>query len=234
MGALLFRHAAVRERFDLFGTNPLAVSNKSLIVVGIDVGAPRKGFHAVALRDGVYFQHAHMSDAAALACWVNETGAQIVAVDAPCRWSATGRARPAERALMSKGIWCFSTPSQQGANAHPKNHYSWMLAGAALFEALQPTHTLYAGEKLFPDTRVCFETFPHAIACAISGKILSAKNKRKDRSALLMSAGVVLPERAPIDLIDAALCALVGCYAAVNKINCYGEPYTGFIVVPAS
>lgn len=109
-----------------------------------------------------------------------------------------------------------------------------MLAGAALFEALQPTHALYAGNKLFSDTGVCFESFPHAIACALSGRVLSAKNKRKDRSALLMSAGVVLPEKSSIDLIDAALCALVGCYAAVNKINRYGESDTGFIVVPAS
>lgn len=234
MGALLILRAVELGRFDFDCAAPLPISKKSLIVVGVDVGAPRKGFHAVVLRDGVYFQHAHMSDAAALACWINDTGARIVAVDAPCRWSATGRARPAERELMSQGIWCFSTPTQQSAISHPKNHYAWMLAGAALFEALQPTHPLYAGEELFPDRGICFETFPHAIACALSGKVLSAKNKRKDRSALLASAGVVLPERASIDLIDAALCALVGSYAAVNKIKCYGESDTGFIVVPGS
>ena len=207
---------------------------EALIVVGVDVGAPRKGFHAVALREGAYFQHAHLNDGAALVHWVNDMGARIIAIDAPCCWSTTGRARPAERALMSQGIWCFSTPTQHGAISHPKNHYAWMLAGASLFEALQPTHRLFAGEQLFPDEGVCFETFPHAIACALSGKVLSAKNKRKDRSKLLERAGVVLPERASIDLIDAALCALVGCYAAVNKINCYGESDTGFIVVPAS
>jgi predicted RNase H-like nuclease len=201
-------------------------------VVGVDVGAPRKGFHAVALRGEVYFRHVHMSDAGALVRWINDIRAQIVAVDAPCRWSMTGRARPAERALMSRGIWCFSTPTQQGAISHHKNHYGWMLAGAALFEALQPTHALYASDKLLPDTGVCFETFPHAIACVLSGKILSAKNKRKDRSSLLKRAGVVLPERASIDMIDAALCALVAHHFGEQRVKYYGDFESGLIVVP--
>ena len=68
------------------------------IVVGIDVGGPRKGFHAVALRDGVYLDKFASPDPLALAAWCIQVGARAVAIDAPCRWSRTGRARPAERA----------------------------------------------------------------------------------------------------------------------------------------
>jgi predicted nuclease with RNAse H fold len=74
------------------------------IVAGVDVGGARKGFHAVALRDGVYLDKFAARDAVAVADWCRTVGARVIGVDAPCRWSLTGRARPAERALMAEGI----------------------------------------------------------------------------------------------------------------------------------
>lgn len=53
--------------------------------------------------------------------------AKDIGIDAPYRWSANGRARPAERQLISEGIWCFSSPTRQMAIDHPRNHFGWML-----------------------------------------------------------------------------------------------------------
>jgi hypothetical protein len=95
-----------------------------------------------------------------------------VGIDAPCRWGATGRARVAERELMKEKLWCFSTPTAEKAISHPKNYYGWMLAGAEAFKAMERTHRLYAGQ--LTGDRVCFETFPHAVSCAMSGKHVAA------------------------------------------------------------
>ena len=81
-----------------------------ITVVGIDVGGVRKGFHAVALRDGVYTGQLATGDVQELAHWCRSVvGASVIAIDAPCRWSSDGRARPCERELMRQGIFCFAT-----------------------------------------------------------------------------------------------------------------------------
>ena len=204
----------------------------SLTVAGIDVGSSRKGFHAVALRDGGYLDQIATRDAGQLRQWCLKVDARIIGVDAPCHWSLTGRARPAERELMAEKIWCFSTPTHAMALAHPKDHYGWMRAGAELFRLLKSTHELYDGGGATFGKRVCFETFPHAVACALRGEIVSAKNKQRDRSALLAAYGVNLPSGSSIDVIDAALCALVAKCFLMNKIRCYGDVVSGLIVVP--
>jgi len=88
------------------------LSDESDIVVGIDVGGPKKGFHAVALNEGRYREKFATPDAASMAEWCRCIGARAVGVDAPCCWSLTGRMRPAERALAAEGIHCFATPSR--------------------------------------------------------------------------------------------------------------------------
>ena len=81
-----------------------------ITVVGIDVGGVRKGFHAVALRDGVYAGQLATGDVQELAHWCRSVvGASVIAIDAPCRWSSDGRARPCERELMRQGIFCFES-----------------------------------------------------------------------------------------------------------------------------
>lgn len=84
---------------------------KSIVVAGIDVGAAKKGFHAVALEGG-HFRERHLfHDPAELANWcANGIRATVIAVDAPCRWAGKAGGRPAEHALIGRGIFCFSTP----------------------------------------------------------------------------------------------------------------------------
>jgi len=200
-------------------------------VVGIDVGGKRKGLHAVALTDGKYAARCVTPDVVELAAWCRGLSAAMIAVDAPCAWSVDGRARPAERQLMERGIWCFSTPTRQRAIEHPKDHYGWMLRGEALFQELWQTHPVRLPS---PGLQCSFETFPHAIAWHMTFGKAVASRKRPERRALLEAAGVDRAELKNIDLVDAALCALVAHQAARGAaLLAYGEPQTGFIVVPA-
>jgi hypothetical protein len=134
---------------------------------------------------------------------------------------------------MAAGIWCFASPTRERALAHPGNYYGWMLNGEALFQALEPTYPLCQALPLAPASRCCFETFPQAIACALAGRIVSAKQKRTIRKGLLDQAGIHLPHPAGIDTIDAALCALTAHHLASGQpCAAFGEPATGLIIVP--
>lgn len=204
----------------------------SLVVAGVDVGGEKKGFHAVALQGGKYLEQIESREVAKIAQWCRDLGAQFIGVDAPCRWSLTGRARPADRLLMGEGVWCFSTPSEKAAQDHPKKYFRWMQNGADLFAELESSHLLFKGDENLGLPRACFETFPHAVACALTGKVVSAREKRTDRLRLLREAGVEFSAQPKIDFIDAALCALTADYFARGEIVKIGEPDTGFIVVP--
>lgn len=210
---------------------PVARAQK--IVVGIDVGGPTKGFHAVALAGGRYHAEFASKDIEELAHWsVRTMGATVIAIDAPCGWSSDGRCRPAERRLMEKGIYCFSTPTRVTALAHPKNHFNWMLNGMALFEALMPTHPV-RGPKTPGRERYCFETFPHAITWHLCGGNANARQKRAERRALLDQLGIDRTTLTNIDKVDAALCAYTAHLAATGgDLLTYGEQATGLIVVP--
>ncbi len=203
-----------------------------LIVAGVDVGGSLKGFHAVALKDGAYFKQFVSRDAAALAVWCAATGAACVGVDAPCRWSANGRARSAERELMAGKISCFATPTRAAAERHPSDYFRWMLNGAELFAQLESRYALFSGQRNTAMRPLCFETFPQAIACALAGTLVSAKRKRAIRRALLTRAGVDISQLSNIDKVDAALCALAAHHLALGSHKVYGEPTTGLIVVP--
>jgi hypothetical protein len=134
---------------------------------------------------------------------------------------------------MTEKIWCFSTPIRQAAEAHPKAYFQWMFAGEELFNRLESTHALFAGFSFRPNGPICFETFPHAIACALAGGIVPAKQKRTNRPNLLRQAGIDTAELTSIDSLDAALCALAAHHLAVGTFKAYGETVSGFIVVPA-
>jgi predicted nuclease with RNAse H fold len=204
-----------------------------MVTAGIDVGGARKGFHGVALRGGRYWRKFSSSDPAAMAAWCRETGAVAVGIDAPARFSEDGRMRPCERALARELISCFATPTLARAQTTP--FYAWMLNGAALFTAIEATHRLYDGGVVDADHPACFETFPQAIACALAGRRVSAKEKNTVRRALLAAQGFMpeqLLELALIDEVDAALCALAAWRLVQGKAMRYGEACSGFIVVP--
>ena len=66
----------------------------AITTVGIDVGGARKGFHAVALSDGAYTSQLATAEVETIRyLCLNEMKAQVIAIDAPCRWSTNGRMR---------------------------------------------------------------------------------------------------------------------------------------------
>ena len=79
---------------------------------------------------------------------------------------------------------------------------------------------------------MCFETFPQAIACALAGKRLLAKNKRVDRRRLLEQAGIATESLTGIDQVDAALCAVAAQHVLAGSFNAFGEDGEGFILMP--
>lgn len=199
------------------------------VVVGVDVGGPKKGFHAVALKDRQLFEMVALRDPAAVVQWTRSLHASAVGIDAPCAWSLTGRGRHCERELASSGIRAFATPSRAVGARHP--FYSWMLNGAELFCHLMTHYQLFDGRQS-PTDPVCFETFPHAVACTLAGKILSARHKRAERPRLLRQAGVSVDSLTAIDQVDAALCALTAQHLLCGAFRAYGDAVEGFIIVP--
>jgi predicted nuclease with RNAse H fold len=200
-------------------------------VTGIEVGGRRKGFHAVALDSvGAVCGRRASGDPDEIAAWCVERGARLVAVDAPCAWSADGRSRPAEVALKKVSIQCFSTPSRDAALGHVTNHFGWMLNGERMFQALAPSHPLSSGTTV--DVPGSIETFPQAVACALAGTHVSAKRKGAVRRELLRRHGLNLFLLANIDFVDAALCAIAARYVLLGDAHAYGEPLTGLIWIP--
>jgi predicted RNase H-like nuclease len=166
-----------------------------------------------------------------MARWCVDHGAQIVAVDAPCRWSTGGRPRSAELLLRDEKIQCFSTPARDTACNHDKRFYDWMLEGEKLFNALEEAHPLWlSSEAPKKDQRMTLETFPHAVACSMAGKVV--KKDMKHRRDLLTSVGIDGETLTGDDLVDAALCAFVAHSALTWRCKAYGDPQGGFIVVP--
>ena len=203
----------------------------SQTVVGIDVGGKRKGFHAVALQYGV-FEIRTSTNPAVIADWCLEQNATTIAVDAPCGWSQSGSSRLAERKLEVAGarIHCFSTPTRAHALAHCTGFYDWVLNGEKLYARLARRYPLFDGKRL--KGPLCFETFPHAIVCALAGKVVTAKPKATKRRNLLCKLGYDDSTLPNIDFIDAALCAVTAKEFLQGHTIHFGGRDEGFIVVP--
>lgn len=162
--------------------------------------------------------------------WCLQVGAHVIGIDAPCRWSSTGRARNAERDLAHARIFAFATPSRERAEGHA--FYRWMLNGAQLFNLIEQHYPLFDG-SIKVSGPVCFETFPQAAACALAGEIVSAKQKGTVRRKLLHQAGIDTAELSNIDVVDAALCALTAHNVQMGSFKSYGDAKEGFILVPS-
>jgi predicted nuclease with RNAse H fold len=205
------------------------LSSLSQTVVGVDVGGLKKGFHAVAIRDQKLFEKLTTHHPAATVEWCRTLNVSVVGIDAPCNWSLTGRSRCCEQQLARAGINAFATPSQ--AIGEVNAFYGWMLNGAELFRLLSPNYRLFDGRQSALGT-LCFETFPHAVACALARTIVSAKHKSKVRRKLLYEAGLSIDSLTNIDMVDAALCALTAHHLLNETFKTYGDAAEGFIVVP--
>ena len=197
-------------------------------VVGVDVGGPVKGFHAVALRGTRFLGRVQSTAPAEIRDWCLDHGAVVVGVDAPCRFRKGNVGRAAERDLAAQRLHAFATPSREAAERN--RFYGWMLNGAALYAALEPAFPLYQGERVSAAT--CFETFPQAVACALAGRVLAARNKCVDRRRLLEHTGLDTRDLPNIDFVDAALCAVAASHVYAGTFSSYGERASGFIFVP--
>lgn len=201
-------------------------------MAGVDVGGPRKGFHAVVLQGHAIAARLTTTDPAELASWIEHHKPGAVAIDSPCRWAEQGLSRPAERELNRAGIRCFFTPTRSAAMDHRKGFYDWVFQGEQFYRLIEPDYPLYIGPESFNAGRFCFETFPHAIARALSGQPLLARNKKRDRLQLMALESIETDSLNRQDWIDAALCALAARYVLENRFRRFGNLTTGFILIP--
>lgn len=215
-------------------TSPCAVLDSSLTVAGIDIGGARKGCHLVVLRGSAIVCNIRSGDPAHLARTCDELGAVAVGIDSPCRWGQPQSGRLAEKMLAKERIFSFATPARERAEANTSGFYGWMFCGERVYEALTATHPLLS-DVGYVGGKVCFETFPHAITCAMLGTAeASAKRKREQRRQLLRDAGIDPTPLKSIDAVDAALCALTAQYVLARQSKAYGDTESGHIFVPAS
>ncbi len=200
-------------------------------VAGIDVGGDRKGCHLVVLQEStvVLADKGSPEHVASLAV---TAGAIAIGIDSPCKWATHDGGRAAEKQLSKERIFCFSTPTREKALSSASGFYGWMLNGERVFQALADTHSLLKTNP-FSRSNTCFETFPHAITCALIGKeIASAKLKRSQRRQLLEDNGIETHLLKSIDALDAALCALTAQYFIKGGFKTFGDAANGLIVVP--
>ncbi len=160
---------------------------------------------------------------------VEEMEPDVVAIDAPPGWAATGRSRMTERTLARFNIHAFNTPSPSTGRGN--RFYEWMEVGFRVFGAAgRAGFARYAAG----DPRgTAMEVFPHASATVLAGSLApKGIRKRTWREEVLRSQGVSIDELNSPDLVDAGLCALTGVLALEGKRSAPGDPTEGVIVLP--
>jgi predicted nuclease with RNAse H fold len=198
--------------------------------LGIDVGVS-KGLDVVLLDERLVPLHVaskvRVTDVAHL---IGDLRPDVVAIDSPPRWAASGRSRRTERELAALNISSFNTPSE--AHGAGNRFFAWMEVGFEVFAAAEsagfPPYSAGAprGRSL--------EVFPHATAVVLAGCLApNGTGKRAWRTAVLRAQGVRTDELGSPDRIDAALAALTGLYALEGKRFAPGDPGEGVIVVPS-
>jgi len=207
------------------------------VVVGIDVGGQKKGFHCVAISNSEIlatekFDHNKTIE---VCQWCEEKSAIGVAIDAPCQWSNKAKSRQAERELRIKGeiIQCYKTPTLEKAKEHP--FYGWVVNGQKLYKEFESNgrYRLWNGGAF--EENFLIETFPHAVACYLTGCLIFAgnkTNKKKTRLEILTQQLHDVKKPMNIDFIDAALCALSADAFLKKKFEYFGDKQEGYIVVP--
>ena len=107
-----------------------------------------------------------------------------------------------------------------------------MFNGEAIYQAFSSAFPLLTSRD-FQGGRASFETFPHAVTCALRGQEgTSAKEKRRQRPEVLENAKIDISGLKSIDDFDAALCALTARYLVEGRTYAYGNVEGGYIHVP--
>ena len=196
------------------------------------MGGDRKGCHLVILEGSRAFRPANTTTPQEMLQACLEHGVQAVGIDAPCQWGVEGEGRRAERDLARQRIFSFATPTRKRADENPGGFYRWMFNGEAIYQVFSSAYPLLTSRD-FQGARVSFETFPHAVTCALRGKEgTSAKEKRRQRPEVLESAKIDASGLKSIDDFDAALCALTARYLVEGRTYAYGDVEGGYIHVP--
>lgn len=202
-------------------------------VAGIDIGGDRKGCHLVVLRGSEILCNINSREPQELLERCMEHDTTAIGIDSPCLWGIPEAGRRAERELAKERISSFATPTRERALANTSGFYGWMFCGERIYQTLAASYPLLNGAS-YQQGRICFETFPHAISCALLGReVASAKKKKAQRRELLESAGINTTTLKSIDAIDAALCALTARYFLQGQTRAYGDAESGYILVPA-
>lgn len=199
--------------------------------LGIDVGVG-KGLDVVLLDERLVPLHVasrvRVPDVGLL---IGELRPDVVAIDAPPRWAATGRSRLTERELAALNISSFNTPSE--AHGTGNRFFAWMEVGFEVFaQAATAGFPPYAAGNA---RGTALEVFPHASAVVLAG-CLAPRGARKHawRAAVLRAQGVRTDDLGSADRVDAALSALTGLRALEGKRFAPGDPREGVIVVPSA
>ncbi len=162
---------------------------------------------------------------------IDELRPDVVAIDSPPRWAASGRSRRTERELAACNIQSFNTPSE--AQGRGNTFFAWMEVGFEVFRVANehgfPTYG--AG----PPKGRALEVFPHATTVVLTGTLPPKEtSKRVWRERVLHAQGVRTDELTSIDRIDAALAALTGLLALEGKRFAPGDPKEGVIMLPVT
>jgi len=186
------------------------------LVVGLDVGVA-KGCDAVLLGDSrVARPVGRVHTGSEFKALLDDVAPDAVAIDAPPRWAGDGQ-RACERELTKRSINLFTTPNE--ARGVDNKFYAWMLTGFEMFAAADGYPTL--------------ETFPHAVAVAIHGRLPEAK-KRASRLAALSIVDVGSTQLRTLDQIDAALCAYTAWEWVHGRAISVGDEREGQITLPVT
>jgi predicted nuclease with RNAse H fold len=199
--------------------------------LGIDVGV-RRGLDLVLLGDGREILDTHrrvgVDQVVGLAL---DSGADVVAIDAPPCWAASGRSRLTERELRLFGLQSFNTPSDRRMADHP--FYEWMTVGFRVFDALAERYPRYRGTGSVKGTAI--EVFPHATAVVLAGCLPpDGVGKREWRRGILREHDIDVRALRSLDQVDAALAALTGLFALERRFSAPGDPREGQIVLPSA
>jgi predicted nuclease with RNAse H fold len=199
--------------------------------LGIDVGVA-KGLDLVLMDERrvplAVRSHTRPEEVGAL---IEEFRPDVVAIDSPPRWAATGRSRRTERELAACNIQSFNTPSE--VHGRGNAFFAWMEVGFGVFRiAAEHGFPTYGGGS---PKRRAMEVFPHATAVVLAGSLPpKGVSKRAWRERVLHAQGVRTDELTSIDRIDAALSALTGLLALDGRRFAPGDPTEGVIMLPVN
>lgn len=106
----------------------------------------------------------------------------------------------------------------------------WVFNGEKLYRLLGNDYPHFDGQ--IRKGSACIETFPHAVVCAMAGRVVLAQPKATVRRSALQNRGYGISGLSNIDFVDAALCAVAADEFLKDNYKIFGNREEGFIIVP--